>query len=281
MRARGAGPLAAVLVCGTLLGPGVDDLGAQMSGGAGLEAVDGTGQYWYTGRQLRSPLVVELRGETAGSCGNRRVTFDAGEDGDVSPAVAAARWAEGRCTAEGWWSLGSTVGVQHVRARLDGGGEASFQAVARQGARIFFGGAWTPREERWVELVEPDEGSPYLRETDPTGVFRPIVGVDFALWPSWRTVRMGVAAAAREIDRYFYFGLSGLQAFVFGPGQEGSAVDVHFGIQLSRRDVGVSGAACAPATVCTRRDLRFSGVSFMITVDGASAFRGLAGAVLR
>lgn len=276
-----AGRLATLVFCGTVLGPGVADLGAQTPGEAGIEATDGMGQFWYVGRQLRRPLVVELAGETAASCSARRVTFDAGDDGGVSPEVAGGRWVDGRCVAEGWWNLGPTVGMQHVEARVDGGGQAVFQAVARQGARIFFGGAWTPREERWVELVEPDEGSPYLRDNEPTGVFRPIVGVDFALWPSWRRIRMGVAASAREIDRHFYVGLSALQALVLGPGQEGSAVDVHVGLQLSRRDIGVSGAACAPVTVCTRRDLRLSGLTFMVTVDGASAFRGLAGAVLR
>lgn len=273
--------LATALFCGTFLGPGVSDLGAQATPDHGLQAVDGTGQYWYTGRQLRRPIVVELRGEDPRTCPARRVTFDAGEDGDVSPRAAAARWIDGRCLAEGWWSLGATVGIQHVQARLDGGGEVTFRAVARQGARIFFGGAWTPREEAWVERVEPSDGAAYLRENEPGGVFRPIIGVDFSLWPSWRKVRMGVGASAREIDRYFYFGLSALQALVFGPGQEGSAVDVHVGVQLSRRDVGVSGASCAPEAVCTRRDLRFSGLTFMVTVDGASAFRGLAGAVLR
>ena len=268
-------------------GPGVVGASLDYVGAAGIEAQltsDGAGQYWYAGRQLRRPLIVTIAGESAESCGRRRVVFDAGEDGAVSPGVALATWDGSSCRAEGWWSLGTTIGIQHARATLEGGsevGEVTFQAVARQGARIFFGGAYTPREERWVELVDDGDAPAGLREVQATGYFRPIVGVDFALWPSWNRVRVAVGASAREIDRYFYFGISALQALVFGPGQEGSAVDVHAGIQLSRRDMGVSGAACAPAAFCTRRDLRFSGVTFMVSIDGASAFRSLAGAVLR
>ena len=265
------------------VGPGFAGLGA-----AGLEAqvaTGGTGQFWYTGRQLREPLSVMIPGEDAEGCGRRRVVFDAGEDGEVSPSVAHAVWDGSSCRAEGWWSLGNTIGMQHARATLEGGAETgavTFQATARQGARIFFGGAYTPREEGWVELVASGASSPAgLRDVQPTGYFRPIVGVDFPLWPEWHRVRVAVGASAREIDRYFYLGISALQGLIFGPGQEGSAVDVHAGIQLSRRDVGLTGAACAPAAVCTRRDLRFSGVTFMVTIDGASAFRGLAGAVLR
>lgn len=268
-------------------GPGLVGRAVAHVGAAGIEAqitTDGTGQFWYAGRQLRQPLAVTISGEDAASCAHRRVAFDAGADGAVSPRVALAVWDGSSCRAEGWWSLGPTIGIQHARATLEDApefGAVTFQAVARQGARIFFGGAYTPREEGWVELVDEEGTAAGLREVPPTGFFRPIMGVDFALWPSWHRVRVAVGASAREIDRYFFFGISALQGLVFGPGQEGSAVDVHAGIQLSRRDVGLSGAACAPAAFCTRRDLRFSGVTFMVSIDGASAFRGLAGAVLR
>lgn len=253
---------------------------------ATLEIVGRARQYWYTGRQLRRPLRVELSDESAETCGRRQVVFDAGADGQVSPAAARPRWIEGSCRAEAWWRLGPTVGVQHAVAHLDGGSDVAavtFQAIARQGARIFFGGAYTPREEGWVELVESEDGSEpaRLQEVEPTGYFRPIVGVDFPLWPEWQRIRVAVGASAREIDRFFFFGLSALQGLVFGPGQEGSAVDVHAGIQLSRRDVGVAGEPCAPDPICSRRELRFSGLTFMVSIDGASAFRGLAGAVLR
>lgn len=265
---------AAVLM---MLGSGAIDLGAQ-SAALG----PGTDQYWYTGRQLRQPVVVELPADSEAGCIAQEVHFDAGDDGEVSPAVAQGRWRDGRCRAEGWWRLGETVGVQHLRART-GATETAMvvRAVARQGARIFFGGAWTPREDGWVELAEDDDGSPYLKQNDPSGIFRPVVGVDFPIWPSWRRVRMGVGASARDIDRFFYVGLSALQSLVFGPGQEGSAVDVHVGLQFARRDIGMTGSTCAPVAYCTRRDLRFGGLTFMVTVDGASAFKGLAGSVLR
>ena len=268
-------------------GPGLVGRVAGHVGATGIEAqiaTDGTRQFWYAGRQLRRPLTVTISGEDAASCGRRRVVFDAGEDGAVSPRIALAAWDGSSCQAEGWWSLGTTIGIQHARATLEDGpehGAVTFQAIARQGARIFFGGAYTPREEGWVELVDDGVSPTGLREVRPTGYFRPIVGVDFALWPSWHRVRVAVGASAREIDRYFFFGISALQGLVFGPGQEGSAVDVHAGIQLSRRDVGRSGTECAPAAFCTKRDLRFSGVTFMVSIDGASAFRSLAGAVLR
>lgn len=243
--------------------------------------VAGGDQVWYVGRQLRRPVVVTLSGETASTCSRRRVRFSAAGDGQVSPSVARPGWVDGRCLAEGWWRLGDTVGVQHLSAAVDGEADVVVRAVARQGARIFFGGAWTPSEDRWTELVVAGEAAPYLKERPGGSVFRPVIGVDFPLWPSWRQVRLGVGASAREIDRYFYFGLSLLQGLVFGPGQEGSAVDVHMGMQLSRRDIGRTGTFCAPATLCTERELRFSGLTFMVTIDGASAFRGLAGSVLR
>jgi hypothetical protein len=212
------------------------------------------------------------------------VAFDTGGDGEVSPALAVAEWDGERCVARGWWTLGPTVGVQHARASLPGGAPTSsvvFQAVSRQGARIFFGGAWTPMQSSWTELVPTSSGPGELREVEGRGVFRPVVGVDFPIWPSWRRVRLAVGAGAREMDRHFYLGVSALQALVFGPGQEGSAVDVQVGIQLSRREVGISGPRCAPNPVCTRSDLQFGGIAFLVTVDGASAFKGLAGAVLR
>lgn len=251
-----------------------------------IQVAEGADQFWYTGRQLRRPLQVHISDETAETCGRRRVVFDAGTDGQVSPEVARPVWLDGACRAESWWRLGPTVGMQHAVAQLEGTPDVdaiTFQATARQGARIFFGGAYTPREDGWIELVESDDATvpSRLREVAPTGYFRPIVGVDFPLWPEWHRVRVAVGASAREIDRFFFLGVSALQGLVFGPGQEGSAVDVHAGIQLSRRDVGRSGDACAPEPLCTRRELRFSGVTFMVSIDGASAFRGLAGAVLR
>ena len=209
------------------------------------------------------------------------------DDGEISPSEAVGVWRESRCVAEGWWNLGSNVGLQHATAHLvDAAGSAGsteavvFQAIARQGARLFFGGAWTPREDRWVELVD-DGSEPFLREVDPTGIFRPVIGVDFPIWPSWRRIRVAAGAGAREIDRTFYFGVSLLQGLLFGPSQEASAVDLHLGVQLSRRNVGIADPACGPSGLCTRRDLRFSGFTALVTVDGASAFRGLAGAVLR
>ncbi|MEK9500810.1 hypothetical protein WI372_07465 [Gemmatimonadota bacterium DH-20] len=279
-----------------LLGPGVVDLGAQSVGAPpspaaitdvspsaepGPTVVDGADQVWYLGRQLRQPVVIAVPAESEADCMRHRVTFRAAGDGQVSPASAQAAWVWGRCEAESWWRLGETVGVQHLSAAVEGEAEVVVRAVARQGARIFFGGAWTPSEDAWTELVTTGEAAPYLKERAGGSVFRPVIGVDFALWPSWRQVRVGVGASAREIDRHFYFGLSVLQGLVFGPGQEGSAVDVHMGLQLSRRDIGRTGASCAPATFCTERDLRFSGLTFMVTIDGASAFRGLAGSVLR
>ncbi len=268
-----------------VLGLGAVGLEAQdVSGTSSLIATGGQSQFWYSGRQLRHPLVVELTADDASTCARRRVSFDAGGDGAVSPRIASGSWDGERCLAEGWWQLGATIGVQHASASVvdAGTGEAvTFQAIARQGARIFFGGAWTPREEAWVELVKSQDGPARLREVAAGGVFRSLIGVDFPLRPAWRRVRVAVGASAQELDRFFYFGASALQGFILGPSQESSAVDVHLGIQLSRRDIGISGAPCAPDPVCTRRDLRFSGLTLLLTIDGASAFRGLAGAVLR
>lgn len=247
-----------------------------------LTVASGADQIWYVSRQLRTPVVIEVEGVDAARCAEQVVRFASGGDGEVSPHLARPQWTAGRCRAEGWWRLGETVGVQHLSAAAeDGGDPVVVQAIARQGARIFFGGAWTPSEDRWTELVTVGDGAPYLTAHAGESVFRPVIGVDFPLWPTFRFVRMGVGASAREIDRHFYFGFSLLQSLVFGPGQEGSAVDVHAGIQLSRRDIGHQGAVCGPAAFCTRRELRFSGLVLLVTIDGASAFRGLAGSVLR
>lgn len=245
---------------------------------AGVRLVDGGGQRWFTGRQVRDPVVLEVPGVDAAACEAATVEFTATAGGDVSPAVAHATWRDGRCVAETRWQLGSVVGRQHLQARRAGAsGALLVEADGRQGARVFFGGGYTPYETGFTALAE--DGT--LVEQEGSGIFRPIIGVDFALWPDWTRVRAAVGASARELDRHFYFGLSGLQAFVFGPLQEGAAVDVHVGVQLSRRDVGAQGARCAPNPTCSVRALHFGGLAFLVTVDGASAFRGLAGAVLR
>lgn len=248
-----------------------------------LAVITGEGQFWYVGRQLREPVVFRISGtglEEAG-CHDLRVYFTSDDAERVSPVVGDPRWEEGECRVRAWWTLGYGVGRQHLRAELPAGGRrATTHAVARQGARIFFGGAWTPRQDGWTELRDDAEG-PSLRNVQPTGAFRPVLGVDFPAWPTQDRIRLAAAAASPHLDQFFFFGFSGLQAFLFGPAQEGSPVDLHLGFQLSRREVGRNGPACDPDPACTVRDLRFGGFSVLVTVDGASAFRGLAGAVLR
>ncbi len=249
-----------------------------------LEVVAGDGQFWYLGRQLRAPVVFRLSGPevTPDRCPLFRVAFTSEDAERVSPVTGDPAWDGGGCLVRAWWSLGHGVGRQHLRAEVVGGGgrRATAHAVARQGARLFFGGAWTPRQERWTTLEGSGENAS-VRTVEPTGAFHPVVGVDFPVWPSRDRLRLAAAAASPHLDRYFFFGFSGLQAFLFGQAQEGSPVDLHLGFQLSRREVGVSGERCAPRPACTTRDLRFSGLSILVTVDGASTFRGLAGAVLR
>jgi len=248
-----------------------------------LELVSGDGQSWYLGRQLREPLVFRITGQGMGSaeCRDLRVYFSSEDAERLSPLVGDPTWEDGDCLVRTWWTLGFGIGRQHLRAEVPGHSRrASAHAVARQGARIFFGGAWTPRQDGWSE-VHSGDGGPSLRGVEPTGGFHPILGVDFPLWPSLDRLRMAAAAGSPHLDRYFFFGFSGLQAFLFGPAQEGSPVDLHLGFQLSRREVGQRGDRCAPELVCSRRDLRFGGFSALVTIDGASTFRGLAGAVLR
>lgn len=269
-------------------GPAADAAGIVVAGpaatAASLELVSGDGQFWYLGRQLRAPIVFRLSGPEVDpdQCPLFRVAFNSEDADRVSPLLGDPRWEEGQCLVRVWWSLGNGVGRQHLRAEVVGGDgrRATAHAVARQGARLFFGGAWTPRQDGWTTLDGTGENAS-VRTIDPTGAFHPILGVDFPAWPSRDRVRLAAAASSPHLDRFFFFGFSGLQAFLFGQAQEGSPVDLHLGFQLSRREIGLSGERCAPRPTCTSRDLRFGGLSLLVTVDGASTFRGLAGAVLR
>jgi hypothetical protein len=248
-----------------------------------LEVVAGNGQFWYLGRQLRAPMVFRVSGPgvDARSCSFIPVGFSSEDADRVTPLVGDPVWEEGQCRVNAWWSLGMGVGRQHLRGEiLGGGGRATAHATARQGARLFFGGAWTPRQDGWA-VVEGSGAAARVRPVAATGAFRPVLGVDFPLLPSRDRVRLAAAAASPRLDQFFFFGFSVLQALLVGQAQEGSPVDLHMGFQLSRREVARSGPGCAPEPVCTSSDLRFGGLSLMVTVDGGSAFRGLAGTVLR
>lgn len=248
-----------------------------------LDVVSGDGQFWYLGRQLRSPMVFRVSGPgvDARSCSFIQVGFRSEDADRVTPVVGDPAWDGGECRVSAWWSLGTGVGRQHLRAEiLGGGGRATAHATARQGARLFFGGAWTPRQDAWT-VREGSGDDAYVRTVPATGAFRPVLGVDFPLIPSRDRIRLAAAAASPRLDQFFFFGFSVLQALMVGQAQEGSPVDLHMGFQLSRREVAVRGPGCAPEPVCTSSDLRFGGLSLMVTVDGGSAFRGLAGTVLK
>jgi hypothetical protein len=248
-----------------------------------LELTSGDGQHWYLGRQLRAPLVFRISGPGVdrSTCSFIPVGFSSDDADRVTPLVADPAWEGEGCFVKAWWSLGDGVGRQHVRGEiLGGGGRATAHAKARQGARLFFGGAWTPMQDSWRRIEGSGEAAT-IRTVSGTGAFRPVVGVDFPAWPSLDRLRLAAAAASPRLDQFFFFGFSGLQALLFGPAQEGSPVDLHVGFQLSRREVARSGAACGGVSPCTTSDLRFGGLSFILTVDGGSAFKGFAGTILR
>lgn len=238
---------------------------------------------WYIGRQLRNPVRLEVRGATERTCPNTQVTATVSGQGLVSPQNAPGVWEDGRCIASISWTLSNEIGRQHLSATVAGSNNEPLivEAKGRQGARVFFGAAYTPREEGHTTLGSAPDGTPAVDAVDPRAVFRPIMGVDFAPWPEWDRVRMAVATGARDFDRQFFFGFSVLQAFVFGQPSEGATVDVHAGIQLTRRDIAITGPQCGAAPACEDSDLRFSGLTFFLGIDGASAFRGLAGTILR
>lgn len=277
-----AGGLGSLTVVGlpTQLGA-QDDVSATTEGP--LEVMSGEGQYWYTGRQLRTPIVFRLPDADEEECVNARAAFRPSASGTPSPDTVNGRWENGQCLFSSFWTLGSQVGRQHLKATLVGTPELStdVSATAREGARVFFGMAYTPRQDSYTELSAAGDGTSEVRSVERRAVVRPIIGVDFPLWPTWERIRVSAATSAKEIDEFFYFGISGLQVAVFGHAQEASAIDLHVGLQLSRRDLGFQGAACDDQPFCTRRDLRVGGLALLLTIDSASAFKGLAGAVLR
>ncbi|MEZ4414227.1 MAG: hypothetical protein R3E10_00580 [Gemmatimonadota bacterium] len=287
--------LAAVLACLPCGGAAQTITGLRLRPDPGES---GDGQSWFAGRQLPRPILLHIDNvpdELA--CHRTAVVFRPSENGHPSPDTAYGAWSEGRCRVETRWNLADRVGRQHLKATLDGYPDERvvLEATGRQGARVFFGVAYTPRQDAYTTLVKTSDTA-VVQAGDTTrfltydstsvrsierraGVF-PIVGVDFPLWPSVERLRLSAAMSVRE-DRIFFFGMSGLQAFVFGESAEASAIDLHLGLQLSRRDVGFEGAVCAPARFCSRSDLRVAGVTFLLTVDSASAFRGLASTLLR
>lgn len=276
-------------------------LAAQTGAAPGLRMVpdgSGDGQWWFAGRQLPRPLRLEITGVgEASACRHTAVVFSPTENGSASPDTVYGDWQDTRCIARVRWNLSDRVGRQHLQASLAGRPDERtlFEATGRQGARVFFGVGYTPRQDSYTQLVTRSDtavvqqgdttrflvqDSTFVRTVDAkAGVF-PIMGVDFPLWPSFGRVRLSAAMSVRQ-DNVFFFGMSGLQAFVFGESAEASAIDLHLGLQLSRRDVGLQGATCAPAQFCQRSDLRVAGFSLLLTVDSASAFRGLASTILR
>lgn len=232
------------------------------------------GQSWFVDRQLREPVEVTLASVDESTCRSATLSVDASGSGEVSPGLPFFAWDGQRCQALLYWTLSGEIGRQHLVLETMGD-RAIVEARARRGARVFFGAAYTPRQDSFRQVSSGD----LVEDVDSNAAFRPVVGVDFPLWPSLDRVRMAVATGARELDEFFYFGASLLQAGVFGPQQEAASVDVHLGFQLSRRQIVVPGEACG-SSPCTKSDLRFGGVALMLTVDGSSAFRGLAGAIL-
>jgi len=286
-----------VLLAGVFLPVGLDAQGNDRRL-APPEERFGDGQAWFAGRQLPDPIQVALPfAADPEECSRVRVVFRASEDGSPSPDTTSGAWSESGCMAQAYWSLSNRVGKQHLRVSLVGEPErqVEYEATGRQGARVFFGIAYTPSQDSYTELgfrsdtavVQSGDttrfvasDSTWVRTVESrAGVF-PVLGVDFPVWPSLERLRLSAAMSVRE-DRLFFFGFSGMQAFVFGPSAEASAIDLHVGLQLSRRDVGLQGEACSPDPFCSRSDLRVAGVTILLTVDSASAFRGLASAVLR
>ncbi len=239
---------------------------------------------WYIGRQLRKPIEVTVNGVAAQECPKARVSFQASGKGLASPDAAPGVWADNRCVVTVSWTLSDEVGRQHLTAQLVNGGSPEpvvFEARGRQGARLFFGAAYSPHEEAFTRFMEIEGEPPRLEQVEARAAFRPVMGVDFAPWPEWDRLRLAVGTGARDFDKQFFFGFSMLQAFVFGQPSEGSTVDLHAGIQLTRREIGLAGSQCEGVPVCKTSDLRFSGLAVFIGVDGASAFRGLASTILR
>ena len=248
--------------------------GAQAVVAQAPHATEGDQQFWFVNRQLRSPVVFELPGYTEAECPLVRINLEPSGSGSVSPAIPVPTWTNGACQVVTFWELSNEVGTQHLVAEGGDGLASVVTARARRGGSVFFGAAYTPHQESYTRFVS--EGSAEVETVSPSAAFRPVIGVDFPIWPSLERVRMAVATSVPEVDEYFFFGASLLQGIVFGPAQEGASVDVHVGFQISRRDVA---QPCATG-YCGTRDLRFSGITFLLTVDGSSAFRGLAGAFL-
>lgn len=268
----------------------------------------------FTGWELKEPLKVKLlTGSSATStalpeaqCEKSRVTFrDLGPD-DKLESVVTAEFVGAVCIAKTHWVVGKHVGTQRVVVSIKDAPEAheTFRINARKPARVIFGVSfnYSSREfdravidtvrfqigqigsmsdpPRDTIAVQPDS----TREKARYSV-EPMVGVDIPLGTLGglaNRVRVSVAISPTNIDSRLFVGLSVVQ-LGYGLPMEGTALDLHLGLQFSSLESTRGGKLCITTDTVTNppteqcrliieKDSKWGldGITLMGTIDANS-----------
>jgi hypothetical protein len=259
-------------------------------------------QTWFTGLQLRHPILVAIRDATDQDCHLHLVAFRKYGSAQAAPDTVRARMGNPRgtgdqCYAQTTWKLDSDVGTQHLRAQLVGNSAASVDATAtaRRVARGFLGLGLVFNEANYDTISEKRDSIQVLRgDTTFFGAItsrsetraklgaaiRPYIGVDFPVLPGFRWLRWSIATSVKELNTFFWMGFSVLQ-LRFREHMEATGIDLHFGVFASRVQRLRRGANECGANndICTKPELKFDRIGLMATFDASSLASAIASAL--
>jgi hypothetical protein len=251
--------------------------------------------HWFVQRQLTDSTRVFVSNPTD-DCGSNVVAFiPTPGDGTVSADSVRPTMEAGACVATTWWTLGSNVGRQHLRALLaDERSKAVSvtaigRALPRLGAGLVVGydhrSYQTLKDTTLVIHVTHTVGDSLtiaqdslvtrhtVSDVDSKVLIDPAIITDFPIVPQARWLRGMVGVSAKSPDRDFYLGFSALQP-IYGVTREGVGFDVQFVVHAGRREV-LSNRSCTSDMVlddCKMKDKFFPlmGFGFAGFVDGSN-----------
>jgi|GEM_PF-6783231 len=243
-----------------------------------LPASRGGVPHWFVQRQLTDSTRVFITSPGSDCSSNVVVFTPSVGDGTVSPDSVRGVMEGNACVATTWWTLGSNIGRQHLRAVLaDERSKTLTMTAIGRGLPRLGGGLALIHDYRSFRVLKDSTAGDSTRTTVSKvgSEWRtdPLIVSDFPVVPSARWLRGVLGVALKSPDRDFYVGISALQPFV-GVTREGVAYDLQFVMHAGRRKV-VRNSSCIADMVfddCQEKDkfLLPMGFGFVGFVDGST-----------
>jgi hypothetical protein len=282
-----------------------------------LVALDGEGQHWYVGKQLRKPIVLSIEpppgaGEPSkDDCSGNAVVFRT-KEGTLLPDTAMAEWdvSRGKCLLRARWKLGDVVGTTQAQATIVGSKTPplTLNASAHALPWLGFGLAWT-RVSAYDRVAQKTKSFRVARRfatvsgldsaeiaydsvdsrtipdlSTAQSVLSPTIGANFplSLWAEGAArIRLSVAADIKRPLTDWFVGASPLRLFS-GLASEAIGGDIQLVLHISRRELLKDKTGCSSGNGCeVRPTTRVVGAGVMVQVSGETVLSTLVGAIAK